>query len=61
MSDFEYLRHRLEEEDEKAKRMVGTEAELIHRSLAAIYAKRALVALERSAGNDEGDAFKHSL
>lgn len=60
MSDFEYLRHRLAEEDEKAKRAVGTEAELIHRALAAIYAKRALAALERSAVNDEADALKHS-
>jgi hypothetical protein len=52
VQEFEYYRKRMAEEDERARRTMGSEAELVHRSLAAQYARRALSALTTTAGND---------
>lgn len=52
MNELEYYRQRIAREDECAGRVVGTEAELIHRCMAARYAQLALEYLSRSAGND---------
>ena len=52
MSEFEYFRMRVAQCDEQARRVIGTEAELVHRSLAAQYARRAIEVLSNSAVND---------
>jgi hypothetical protein len=49
MQDFEYFRKRVAQEDERARRTMGSEAELIHRALATHYAKKAMSVL---AGRD---------
>ena len=55
VNEFDYFRKRLSQEDERARRTMGTEAELIHRALATHYAQRAVAALSRVAGNDTQD------
>ncbi|MFT3964691.1 MAG: hypothetical protein QM690_02260 [Sphingobium sp.] len=54
MQEFEYFRKRVAQEDERARRVQGTEAELVHRAMAAHYARRAVEALGQAAGNDAG-------
>lgn len=60
MKDFEYYRKRVAEEDAKARRTIGTEAELVHRALATVYAQRALSALAGVADNDGGPGLLQS-
>jgi hypothetical protein len=52
VSQFEYFRMRLRQEDERARKTMGTEAELLHRTMAAHYARLASDALTAAAGND---------
>lgn len=52
MTEFEYYRFRLSQEDERASRTMGSEAELVHRALAAQYARKAMAALSAAADND---------
>ncbi|HEX7856734.1 MAG TPA: hypothetical protein VF503_23895 [Sphingobium sp.] len=60
MKEFEYYRKRMSEEDERARRTMGSEAELVHRSLAAQYARRALTALTAAVDKDEQKAALQS-
>ena len=45
MEDIEYHRKRLRQEEQAAQRATSREAEMIHRSLAAHYARKAIVTL----------------
>lgn len=45
MDDFAYLQKRLKQEDQAASRARSSEAEMIHRALAAHYARRAIIRL----------------
>lgn len=47
MDDIEYFRRRLHQEEMAARRVQSPEAALIHRTLAAHYARLALVTLMR--------------
>lgn len=55
VTEFEYLRMRVAQEDEKARKVLGTEAELVHRSLAAHYARTAAASLSAEAANDTSE------
>lgn len=60
VTEFEYFRMRVAQEDKKARAVLGTEAELVHRSLAANYARRAVAALSASAVNDAQEPLDQS-
>lgn len=47
MSDIDYLRARVSQEDRAARAATSSEAEAIHRVLAATYARRAVAEIMR--------------